>query len=306
MSSEALLVAARNLALLAIFMALIPLLLMQLRVRQANRQRVRQRLSDSRERVLEAREVRLANGWLERWQLRAGVRLKSSSLLLWLSAAIALVLLALVLKGLLAMLLVCFSLLIAMALYWNWLYQKRQKIIFSSLPELIDSTLRGIDAGRSLEQALDEALADAPDVFEPLAFRVRSALQAGRDYTWLLDDFAHLYRVPPLVMVAVALRTASRFGSAIRPVLKRVSQGLRSREEMRREFIAATAETRFTAVAFAVLPVLIGAFLVGSNQAFREVLLGTDAGLRMMGLSLLLIATGSVVIFRMVQGVGRG
>ena len=121
-----------------------------------------------------------------------------------------------------------------------------------------------------------------------------------------MDDFATLYNVSSLVFVAVALRTSSRFGSSIRPVLKKVSQALRSQQEMRREFIAATAEIRFTAVAFAMLPVGIGVALIAMNEGFRHVLLETDAGHKLLAVSITLIAVGALIIFRMVQGVGRG
>ena len=190
--------------------------------------------------------------------------------------------------------------------YWYLRYQRRRRAVFEGLPDVIDDVVRGVDAGRSLEQALVDSFNDSDPVFAPLSFRLRSAVEAGRDYTGLMDDFATLYNVSSLVFVAVALRTSSRFGSSIRPVLKKVSQALRSQQEMRREFIAATAEIRFTAVAFAMLPVGIGVALIAMNEGFRHVLLETDAGHKLLAVSITLIAVGALIIFRMVQGVGRG
>src|SRR5690606_16321699 len=136
-----------------------------------------------------------------------------------------------------------------------------RRYIFEGLPIVIDNVLRSMDAGRSLDQAMVESLNDAHEVFAPLAFRVRSAVEAGRDYAGLFDDYARLYQVPPLVLVAVTLRTTSRFGASVRPVLGQVAESLRNQQEMRREFMASTAETRMTATVFAAVPILLSAYM---------------------------------------------
>lgn len=307
MDADAMLVAARNLAILAVILLLAQWWLVRVRGRQVRRQQVNARLTSKPVDVSFAeRDAKLAGGRFERLQLKAGLNLGQSTITLLLIAIVAIAILALVLAGFWLALLVPIVAIVLAVVYWNIRYQRRRRMVFENLPSAIDDVIRGIDAGRSLELALVDSFNDAPVVFEPLAFRLRSAVEAGRDYTRLMDDFARLYRVPPLVFVAVALRTSSRFGSSIRPILKKVSKTLRSQQEMRREFMAATAETRFTAVAFAVLPVGIGAAMIAMNESFRSILLGTDAGHKMLAVSFALIVTGTLIIFRMVQGVGRG
>lgn len=307
MDAEALLSAARNLAILSVFLLIAQWWFLRVRARQASKQHVNARLnSRSVELSPVERDVKLVGGRFERLQLKAGLQLGQSALLFMVLAVLAATLLVLVLAGFLFALMVPVIAALLAVIYWNLRYQRRRRTVFEGLPGVIDDVVRGVDAGRSLEQALVDSFNEAAPVFEPLAFRLRSAVEAGRDYSWLMDDFAKLYKVPPLVFVAVALRTSGRFGSSIRPVLKKVSQALRSQQEMRREFMAATAETRFTAVAFAVLPLGIGAGLIAMNESFRDVLLGTDTGHKMLGVSIGLIVVGTLIIFRMVQGVGRG
>lgn len=307
MDADTLLTAARNLAILAVLLLIGQWWLLRVRARQAEKQHVNARLNRKAVEVSPVeRDVKLVGGRFERLQLKAGLELGQSTLLLLAIGVVAAALLVLVLVGVLFALLVPAVAVLLAVLYWNLRYQRRRRTVFESLPGAIDDVIRGVDAGRSLEQALVDSFNDAAPVFEPLAFRLRSAVEAGRDYTWLMDDFAKLYKVPPLVLVAVALRTSGRFGSSIRPVLKKVSQSLRSQQEMRREFMAATAETRFTAVAFAILPMGIGAGLIAMNESFRDVLLGTETGHKMLAVSIGLIVVGTMIIFRMVQGVGRG
>lgn len=307
MDAETLLSAARNLAVLSVCLLFGQWCLLHLRARQASKQHVSARLNRKLvDASAEEGEVKLVGGRFQRLQLKAGLELGQSTLLLLALVVVALTLLVLVLVGVVFALMVPVVAALLAVLYWNLRYQRRRRTVFESLPGAIDDVVRGVDAGRSLEQALVDSFNEAAPVFAPLAFRLRSAVEAGRDYTQLMDDFATLYKVPPLVFVAVALRTSSRFGSSVRPVLKKVSHALRSQQEMRREFMAATAETRFTAIAFAILPIGIGVGLIAMNESFRDVLLETDAGHKMLGVSIGLIVVGTLIIFRMVQGVGRG
>lgn len=166
----------------------------------------------------------------------------------------------------------------------------------------MESTLRYMSAGRSLEASLLESFQDAPPVFAPLTFRLRSAIESGRDYTGLFEDFSRLYQVSSLVLVSIALRTSARFGSSIRPVLEQVAGSLRSQQELRREFLASTAETRFTAGAFTLLPLGMAAYMMLINEKYAEVLLNTDTGHTMLLIAGILQGLGVLVIWRMIQG----
>ncbi|EKF74351.1 hypothetical protein A11A3_09130 [Alcanivorax hongdengensis A-11-3] len=306
MNAEVLLAAARNLAILAVLLLVGQWWFARVRERQQARRRVNARLGTGHDIQDDEREARLAGGRFERLLLRAGLHISQSTLTLLVMVVVVATLVTMVLaKVWMALLVPVLAAGLAWML-WNMLYQKQRRIIFDSLPGIIDIVVRSIDAGRSLEMALVDSLREAPPVFEPLSFRLRSAVEAGRDYTYLMDDFAELYQVPPLVFVAVALRTSSRFGSSIRPILRQVSEALRSQQEMRREFMAATAETRMTAIAFAVLPVGIGVYVIAMNEGFREILLHTDTGQKMLMVAVGLLVFGIALIMRMIQGVGRG
>src|SRR5690625_5761887 len=77
--------------------------------------------------------------------------------------------------------------------YLRWRYQRRRREIYESLPGIVDNVIRSIDAGRSLEQALVASFADATDVYEAFVFRLRSAVDAVRVYTQLMDEFTNIY-----------------------------------------------------------------------------------------------------------------
>ncbi|MEY1660564.1 type II secretion system F family protein [Isoalcanivorax beigongshangi] len=307
MNAEFMLAAARNLAIAAVILLLLQLTWSVLRRRAQMKDVVNNRLTASHEQTgLVDNGQGIAMGRFDRLLYKAGMNLTYTRLATLMMVVATSTLFVGALFGWVMAVLVPVLALALGALLWKVRYEKRRRTIFESLPTIIDETIRGIDAGRSLENSLVDAFREAPPVFERVTFRLRSAVDSGRDYTHLMDEFAEIYDVPPLVFVAVALRTSSRFGSSVRAVLKEVSRSLRAQQELRREFMAATAETRFTAAAFAIMPPGLGVAMVALNKSFRDVLLHTSTGHMLLGISLALIALAVVVIFRMVQGVGRG
>lgn len=306
MSAEALLAAARMLGLLALFVIAAQCMLMHRRRQKKMHEAVGARLFRHRDVEQDSTENLLISGRLEELLVKAGIRVTQGGLTMLAVAMLLSCGIILATYGVLATLLALAVWGVLGWAFWNFRYQRQRRTIFENLPTIIDNVLRNMDAGRSLDQAMIDGLKDAPAVFAPLSFRVRSAVEAGRDYAGLFDSYAQLYQVPPLVLVAVTLRTTSRFGASVRPVLGQVSDSLRSQQEMRREFMAATAETRMTASVFAAVPVLLSVYMIATSDTYREVLFGTDAGKMMLIVAASLQALGMLVIFRMIQGVGRG
>ncbi|MGJ3257356.1 MAG: type II secretion system F family protein [Alcanivorax sp.] len=305
MSGVELLGMAQMLGIIAVLTVLMQLVWFRYRQRSLLTERVRQRLQQRTEIGGEPGQVRVVAGPLERLLLRADIRLSRVQLSLLGIVIFLIVVLVLASSGLIAAAVVLALLAASLWMYWRFRFQQQRRMIFESLPGIMESTLRYMSAGRSLEASLLESFQDAPPVFSPLTFRLRSAIESGRDYTGLFEDFSRLYQVSSLVLVSIALRTSARFGSSIRPVLQQVAGSLRSQQELRREFLASTAETRFTAGAFTLLPLGMAAYMMLINEKYAEVLLNTDTGHTMLLIAGILQGLGVLVIWRMIQGVGR-
>lgn len=305
MSAVELLGMAQMLGIIAVLTVLMQLVWFRYRQRSLLTERVRQRLQQRTEIGSESGQVRVVAGPLERLLLRADIRLSRVQLSLLGIAIFLIVVLVMASSGFIAAAVVLALLAASLWMYWRFRFQQQRRMIFESLPGIMESTLRYMSAGRSLEASLLESFQDAPPVFAPLTFRLRSAIESGRDYTGLFEDFSRLYQVSSLVLVSIALRTSARFGSSIRPVLEQVAGSLRSQQELRREFLASTAETRFTAGAFTLLPLGMAAYMMLINEKYAEVLLNTDTGHTMLLIAGILQGLGVLVIWRMIQGVGR-
>ncbi|MBJ6138617.1 type II secretion system F family protein [Marinobacter litoralis] len=245
-------------------------------------------------------------GPVEQLMIKAGFQASVSRLLMLIVVLLGVIAAIVVVRGLLEALVAVVAFILIAVTLWRVKFERIRRQIFEELPGIVDAVLRSLSAGRSVEQSMLVAFDDASDAFEPLCFRLRSAISQGRDYTLVLDGFADLYSIPPLTQMAIALRTSARFGSPVRPVLQEVSKAIRSREELRREFMAATAETRFTAIVFAIMPPGLGAYVVLMNEEFSEALLNTAAGHTMMMTAGALQVVGTVLVWNLIRGVGRG
>jgi tight adherence protein B len=245
-------------------------------------------------------------GVLKTFLVRADISLSKRRLFVLMIALLAALAAVTIYRGVAVLMVMVFFLITAGAMWWRARFQKRRRMILAELPGIIDSVQRNIEAGRSLDRALVIAFDEASPVFRPLVFRLRSTVESGREYTGLFEDFSALYKVPPLILVAIALRTSTRFGSSIRPVLQQVASSLRSQQELRREFLAATSETRFTAVTFALLPPGLASYMVLMNSEYAGVLLHTQTGHQLLITAAVLQTLGMLMIWRMIQGVGHG
>ncbi|ERS11333.1 hypothetical protein Q668_18870 [Alcanivorax sp. PN-3] len=299
------LVASQILAFIALAVVALQWLWFNLREQRQIKEAVERRLALGSESGAAPPVEQVLIGKLERLLVPAGIRLSDSQLILVGVFLLALVLAVFFVKGAVAALVALVLMVMTLLLYWKFRFEQQRRQINEELPGIMETALRYMDAGRSLEQSLVEAFREAHPVFDPLAFRLRSAVEAGRDYTSLFEDFSSLYRIPSLILVSIALRTSARFGSSIRPVMQQVASSLRSQQELRREFMAATSETRFTAGAFAVIPMGLAAYMILMNENYSEVLLKTSTGNTMLMVAGVLQGLGILVILKMIQGVGR-
>ncbi|WP_432210147.1 type II secretion system F family protein [Marinobacter alkaliphilus] len=245
-------------------------------------------------------------GPLQSVLLRAGFRVSSARILLQAILLLATLVAVFILQGLVEVLVSLFFVITALVTTWRVKFERQRRQIFEELPGILDGMLRSISVGRSVEQSIVNAFSDASPVFDPMVFRLKNAVSQGRDYTLVLDAFASFYQIPAFTQIAIALRTSSRFGSSVKPVLFEVAKAIRSQQELRREFMAATAETRFTAIVFAIMPPGLAVYMVVLNEQFSEKLLHSEVGHTLLMVSGGLQLLGIVMIWNLIRGVGRG
>ena len=216
-------------------------------------------------------------------------------------AGLAVVLAALLLAGPVAALVLVIG--VPMAGY-SWLQsraRKRIEALTDALPLYLDGVRQLQAVGNSLSQALERALADAPDAVRRYFAATGRRLEMGAPVAETMQQLADRLRVPEVSMLAAAIRTNLRFGGSLGTALTNLAAILRERVRIRRELSAATSESRISARVLIAMPLLAMALLMFMNPGYLDFFTGDPRGQKLSVFAIGLEALGIVVVRRMMR-----
>ena len=197
------------LALMSLAMLLLGLHLMRRGVRQAQTDRVLERLAHGQPDSPEHNPVLTS---LERTFMRAGLGKPTERLGLWLTLwalGAVLGLLAFEWLGLLVMLL---TPPLALRFYISLRYQRRLRRMIEQLPQLLDHAVRSLKSGRTLADAVLGAIDASEDPLQSAMGRIKRNVLLGVSLPEAAHDFAELYEQDELRLFALGLKVNHRYG----------------------------------------------------------------------------------------------
>ncbi len=178
---------------------------------------------------------------------------------------------------------------------------KRRAQILSQLPDFLESVMRILSAGNSLEVALVQAAHESREPIRPLFISIGRQVRLGAAVDEVLAQAADVHRLHDLRVMAMAASINRRYGGSLRQVFRSLVQAVRGRDTAQRELRALTAETRFSAVVLAVIPVVLTLYILWQNPDYYRLMLDSPGGRVLLILSALLQLTGMFVIWRMMR-----
>jgi tight adherence protein B len=142
-------------------------------------------------------------------------------------------------------------------LYIQFRKKRRLKAFASQLPFALDLIKSSLEAGHSLQRALQVLIAEFAD---PLGSEFRTVLEQNRIGLPLpraLEDM--LKRVPEddLRLLVVAVRVQTEVGSSLAQIVGRLSEIVRIRQRLRMQIRALTAQSRFGGLVVGCLPIVV-------------------------------------------------
>jgi tight adherence protein B len=153
--------------------------------------------------------------------------------------------------------------------------KRRLKAFGQQLPFALDLVKSSLEAGHSLQRALQVVVSEFAD---PLGSEFRTVLEQNRIGLPLpraLEDM--LKRVPEddLRLLVVAVKVQTEVGSSLAQIIGRLSEIVRIRQRLRLQIRALTAQSRMGGIIVGVLPVVVlGAFSLiqpgYSDQLFHD------------------------------------
>lgn len=244
--------------------------------------------------------------WVAHLVWRTGADTEPGMIARWLIAFALLVPVAIVLMGWLAGLVtIAIVLVVTWAVLARQAARRRAKII-DQLPDFLESVARVLSAGNSLEEALIASAQEAQDPLRGLFVSVGRQIRLGASVDAVLSDMADIHRLRDLQVMAMAASINRRYGGSLRDIFRSLVQAIRSRDMAARELRALTAETRFSAVVLAVIPVGIMLYILALNPEYYGDMWADGGGRMMLIGSALMQVTGVFVIWRMIAGVEDG
>lgn len=182
---------------------------------------------------------------------------------------------------------------------------RRNKIV-EQLPTFLESAVRVLAAGNTLEESFAAAARESNDPIRPLFMSVGRQVRLGAPIEVVLAEAAEIHQIHDLKVLALAASVNRKFGGSLRSVLRSLIQAIRSRDMAERELRALTAETRFSAIVLSVIPVAIMLFIILQNPGYYVDMWAETSGRALLIGSVVLQLTGVFVIYRMMRSAEDG
>jgi tight adherence protein B len=177
-------------------------------------------------------------------------------------------------------------------LYLSVMASRRQAKFDEQLPSTLQLLSGALQAGHSLQQAVDTVVHEAGDPIAGEFQRVLTEARLGRPLEEALEAMAKRTRSLDFEWTVMAIRLQRQVGGNLAEVLSTVSQTIRERYSLKRQIKALSAEGRLSSLILSILPVLLFAALLAFNPLFLRPLFTTKIGIMLIAGSVVLMILG--------------
>lgn len=181
---------------------------------------------------------------------------------------------------------------------------KRRAKIVEQLPPFLETVMRVLAAGNTLEESLGAAARDSPEPIRPLFISIGRQVRLGAPVETVLAEAGEIHRLRDLKVMALAAAINRKYGGSLRQVLKSLISSIRSRDSAARELRALTAETRFSALVLAIIPVTLSLYIFTKNKNYYASMWADPSGRIFLIASVVLQIAGVAVLWRMMNSTG--
>jgi tight adherence protein B len=169
---------------------------------------------------------------------------------------------------------------------------RRQAKFEEQLPSTLQLLAGALQAGHSLQQAVDTVVHEAGDPIANEFHRVLTEARLGRPLEEAFEAMAKRTRSVDFEWTVMAISLQRQVGGNLAEVLGTVAQTIRDRYSLKRQIRALSAEGRLSSLILTVLPVLMFLALLVFNPEFLAPLYTTTTGLIMLAAAGVLMIVG--------------
>jgi tight adherence protein B len=177
------------------------------------------------------------------------------------------------------------------------LRQRRRLNQFNDqLGDAIDQMSNGLRAGYSVMQAMDSVASELPAPISEEFRRVVQEMQLGLSMEQALDSMLRRIDSQDLDLMITAINVQREVGGNLAQILDVISFTIRERVRIKGEISTLTAQGRASAYVITFLPIGLTVLLLMLNRDYIMQLFTDVCGLIMVGVGLILIASGAFAL----------
>lgn len=177
---------------------------------------------------------------------------------------------------------------------------RRRKIV-GQLPDFLESTIRVLAAGNTLEESLASAARESAEPLRSLFLSITRQVRLGAPIENVLMETGRIHQLRDIRVMSLAASVNRKYGGSLKNILRSLVQAIRSRDAAARELRALTAETRFSAIVLSTIPVALTAYILIVNRSYYANMWADPSGRTLLIVSVLMQLTGIIVIWRMMR-----
>ena len=179
--------------------------------------------------------------------------------------------------------------------------RRKRRLFAEQLPDNLEVLTASLRSGHSLVGALAVVAADAQEPSKSEFNRVVADEQFGMPLEDALKVTVERMANPDLDQVALVARLQREMGANSAEVLDRVVDTVRARMELRRIVRTLTAQGRLSRWILTCLPIALALLLSLVSRGYMDPLFHKPLGQLLLALAVVMVATGSWVIGRLVE-----
>ena len=185
------------------------------------------------------------------------------------------------------------------ALYLRNRRGSRLRQFDAALPRAMELIANSMKAGQSVAQSL-AAVTDnaAPPVSDEFSL-ARREVELGASVDSALNNMVKRIGSNDLRLMVMVITIQRSVGGDLPAILITLADTMRQREEMRAEILAATAQSRATALIITLLPIVAAVLLYFLVQDYFRPMLVNPIGWFMLGLAAFMLFIGNLIIRRL-------
>jgi tight adherence protein B len=155
---------------------------------------------------------------------------------------------------------------------------KRQKKFLSEFPDALDASVRLLQSGMPITEAVAMAAREFTGPLREEMQRIYENQKIGVTIGQAALETARRIPLTEVYMFATALQIQSETGSSLSEVLSNLSSIIRARFRLKRKIQALSSEAKASAMIIGALPVLVTFGLYCANPAYVSLLWTTEQG----------------------------